>query len=95
MTRLALALGGLITGYFIDVVPLEKLAMQWRLSSWASGVFSSVIINLRKEEPGVTRLEFAQAGIPEGEFDRVRDGWTRNFWDPIKAVFGFTYTVIE
>lgn len=84
-------LGGLITGYFVDVIPQEKLAMQWRLSSWPSGVFSSVILNLSREEAGVTRLEFAQAGIPDGDYDRVRDGWLRNFWDPIKAVFGFNY----
>lgn len=88
-------LGGLISGYYVDVAPFEKMAMQWRLSSWPSGSFSSVVINLSREEAGVCRLEFAQAGIPEGEFERVRDGWLRNFWDPIKAVFGFHYEVIE
>ena len=88
-------LGGLISGYYVDVVPNEKLSMQWRLSSWPSGVFNSVIIVLAREDAGVTRMEFAQAGIPEGEFDRVRDGWLRNFWDPIKAVFGFHYDLIE
>jgi len=88
-------LGGLISGYFVDVVPFEKLSMQWRLSSWPSGVFNSVIIVLSRESAGVCRMEFAQAGIPEGDYERVRDGWLRNFWDPIKAVFGFHYTVVE
>jgi activator of HSP90 ATPase len=87
-------LGGLISGYFVDVVPREKLVLQWRLSSWQSGQFSSVIMNFSREEAGVCRLEFAQAGIPDGEYERVRDGWLRNFWDPIKAVFGFNYEVL-
>jgi activator of HSP90 ATPase len=88
-------LGGLITGYYVEVTPYQKLVMQWRLSSWQAGQLSTVIMSITREEAGVCRLEFAQAGIPEGEYDRVRDGWLRNFWDPIKAVFGFTYDVIE
>jgi activator of HSP90 ATPase len=82
-------LGGVISGYYVDVQAPTKITMQWRLSSWASGVFSSVIISLSKEEPSVTRLEFAQAGIPDGETDRVMQGWRVNFFDAIKMVFGF------
>lgn len=84
-------LNGLISGYFVEVSHPSKLVMQWRLSSWPSGTFSSVIISLNREEAGVTRMEFAQAGIPDGEFDRVKGGWMGNFWEPIKMVFGFHY----
>ena len=82
-------LGGVISGYYVDVQYPNKLTMQWRLSSWASGVFSSVVIVLTKEEPALTTLEFAQAGIPSGEYDRVKQGWQVNFFDPIKMLFGF------
>lgn len=82
-------LGGVISGYYVDVQAPTKITMQWRLSSWASGVFSSVVITLTKDEPAVTRLEFAQAGIPDGETERVQQGWRVNFFDAIKMVFGF------
>ena len=82
-------LGGLISGYFVDIKHPEKLSMQWRLNSWPSGVFSTVVITLEKEEPGVTKMEFAQLGIPEGEKSRVKDGWVGNFWNPIKGMFGY------
>jgi activator of HSP90 ATPase len=82
-------LGGVISGYYVDVQAPNKITMQWRLSSWASGVFSSVVITLSKDEPSVTRLEFAQAGIPDGETERVMQGWRVNFFDAIKMVFGF------
>lgn len=82
-------MGGAISGYFVEVVHPSKLVMQWRLSSWPSGIFSSVVILISKDEPGVTRVEFAQAGVPSGEHDRVKQGWMVNFWDPIKMLFGY------
>lgn len=82
-------LGGVISGYYVDVKAPNTISMQWRLASWASGVHSSVVISLTKEEPAVTRLEFAQAGIPDGEMERVMQGWRVNFFDAIKMVFGF------
>lgn len=82
-------LGGLISGYFVEVIHPEKLTMQWRLSSWPSGLFSSVVITLKKEEAGVTRMEFAQLGVPDGEEERVKSGWHGNFWEPIKGMFGY------
>jgi activator of HSP90 ATPase len=82
-------LGGVISGYFVEVVAPQKITMQWRLSSWAQGVFSTVVMILTKEEPAVTVLEFAQAGIPDGEMEKVEQGWRVNFFDAIKMMFGF------
>nr|CCC94414.1 unnamed protein product [Trypanosoma congolense IL3000] len=83
-------LGGAITGYFVEVVPNKTIKMQWRLSSWPSGIHSSVVMTLEKEEQGVTILDFAQVGIPEGELQNVKEGWRANFFDAIKVVFGYT-----
>jgi activator of HSP90 ATPase len=86
-------MGGAMSGYFVDLQHPSRLAMQWRLGSWPSGVFSTVVITLAQEEVGVTRMTLAQAGVPAGEVERVRTGWTVNFWNPIKAVFGFGFDV--
>ncbi|EAN78742.1 Activator of Hsp90 ATPase, N-terminal/Activator of Hsp90 ATPase homolog 1-like protein, putative [Trypanosoma equiperdum] len=83
-------LGGVITGFFVEVVPNSLIKMQWRLRSWPSGIHSSVVMSLEQEEQGVTLLEFAQVGIPEGELQNVKEGWRANFFDAIKMVFGYS-----
>jgi activator of HSP90 ATPase len=82
-------LGGVISGYFAEVSHPNKIVMQWRLASWPTGVFSSVVMVLKKDEAAVTILEFAQAGIPEGEVEGVKQGWMVNFFDPIKMICGY------
>lgn len=83
-------LGGVISGYYVDVQAPTLLKQQWRLGSWPVGVHSSVVLQLVKEEPGVTMLEFAQSGIPAGQLQSVQEGWRANFFDAIKAVFGYS-----
>lgn len=88
-------LGGAITGHFNDVVENKKLTMQWRLGSWPAGQHSSVVMEFVTEEHGRTRLNFAQAGIPSADVDRVKQGWTVNFFEPIKMMLGFQFTWIQ
>lgn len=83
-------LGGVISGYYVDVQAPTLIKQQWRLGSWPVGVHSSVVLQLVKEEPGVTTLEFAQSGIPAGQLQSVQEGWRANFFDAIKAVFGYS-----
>ncbi|RNF09856.1 putative activator of 90 kDa heat shock protein ATPase 1-like [Trypanosoma rangeli] len=87
-------LGGVISGFFVEVVPNATIKMQWRLRSWPSGVHSSVVMVLKKEESGVSTLEVAQVGIPEGELQVVQEGWKANFFDAIKMVFGYSMEYI-
>lgn len=83
-------LGGVISGYYVDVQPPALIKQQWRLRTWPAGVHSSVVIQLVKEEPGVTVLEFAQSGIPAGEMQSVQEGWKANFFEAIRMVFGYS-----
>ncbi|KAJ9439931.1 Activator of 90 kDa heat shock protein ATPase-like protein [Diplonema papillatum] len=86
-------LGGSISGTFVAVDAPKGFHMKWRLDNWALDHFSDVEISLDSQEAGVTEMIMSQKGIPYGEKDRVREGWIRNFWDPIKTLFGFIYTV--
>lgn len=84
-------MGGAMSGYFVSLEHPSRITMQWRLSSWPSGTFSSVVITMTQEGVSETKMSFAQVGIPAGEMERVKTGWMCNFWDPIKMVFGFQY----
>lgn len=87
-------LGGVISGYYVDVQPPSSVKMQWRLGSWPTGVHSSVVLQFTKEEPGVTLLDFAQSGIPAGELTQVQEGWKANFFEAIRMVYGFSMEYI-
>lgn len=83
-------LGGAISGYYVDLQAPTLIKQQWRIGNWPVGVHSSVVMQLVKEEPGVTILEFAQSGIPEGQLQRVQEGWRANFFDAMKLACGLS-----
>eukprot|EP01063_Lacrimia_lanifica_P038324 TRINITY_DN811_c3_g2_i1.p1 TRINITY_DN811_c3_g2~~TRINITY_DN811_c3_g2_i1.p1 ORF type:complete len:347 (+),score=204.68 TRINITY_DN811_c3_g2_i1:47-1042(+) len=84
-------MGGAISGHFESVDAPKGFVMKWRLDNWTSGHYSDVTITLDSHEHNVTELKLAHTNIPYGEKDRVKMGWTNNFWNPIKQIFGFLY----
>eukprot|EP00668_Euglena_longa_P047350 GGOE01063200.1.p1 GENE.GGOE01063200.1~~GGOE01063200.1.p1 ORF type:complete len:326 (-),score=63.22 GGOE01063200.1:352-1329(-) len=84
-------LNGTISGKFVEVVPLKKLVMSWRLSDWAEGHSSVATITLDSVESGSTTLKLVHIGIPGNDLERTKQGWQQNFWDPIKMLFGYGY----
>jgi len=87
-------LGGGMTGKFTQVdkdSDPKVLKMSWRLDTWDAGHFSEVTISLTSEEEGLCQMTFLQTGVPYRELDRTKEGWKRNFWEPIKGIFGFGF----
>jgi activator of HSP90 ATPase len=39
-----------------------------------------------KEVEGGTRLTFTQRGIPEEEYESIRQGWIDYYWEPMKEL---------
>lgn len=87
-------LSNVISGYFVDVQAPTTMKLQWRLASWPAGVHSSVVMQLTKEQPDVTLLDFAQCGIPSGQLASVQEGWRANFFNAIRALYGFSVDYI-
>eukprot|EP01061_Rhynchopus_euleeides_P009474 TRINITY_DN18670_c0_g1_i1.p1 TRINITY_DN18670_c0_g1~~TRINITY_DN18670_c0_g1_i1.p1 ORF type:complete len:347 (+),score=169.92 TRINITY_DN18670_c0_g1_i1:47-1042(+) len=84
-------LGGSISGTFKSVDAPKGFVMKWRLDNWDPGHFSLVEVTLDSHEAGATEMKLKHSNIPYGETPRVKEGWTRNFWEPIKGIFGFMY----
>eukprot|EP01065_Artemidia_motanka_P014829 TRINITY_DN1865_c6_g1_i1.p1 TRINITY_DN1865_c6_g1~~TRINITY_DN1865_c6_g1_i1.p1 ORF type:complete len:346 (+),score=122.95 TRINITY_DN1865_c6_g1_i1:83-1120(+) len=87
-------LGGGMAGTFTTVDASSDprvLAMKWRLDTWQQGHFSDVRIEMTSEDAGSTVMTFKQTNVPYFELDRTKEGWKRNFWEPIKIIFGFGY----
>ena len=62
--------------------------MRWRNKSWPEEHYSEVTLTLSENE-GQTTLQLSQTGVPESEYDRTYEGWSRDYWDSIKQIFGY------
>jgi len=87
---------GCITGSNVDVVRDEKIVQKWRLKDWPEDAFSSVTILFAQVNDSTARVTVSQSNIPlvdshgnEGVIAQTKAGWTSNFFDRIKMVFGF------
>jgi len=79
-----------ISGVFLELKPYTNLKLSWRLKDWKAGVNSTVSVKLTKTSGG-TRMELTQANVPRSEKERVMQGWRNYYWEPVKAVFGYSY----
>ena len=62
--------------------------MKWRFKSWPAEHYSNVRLRIT-EKKSDTELQMEQTGIPDNDFSRTQEGWTRYYWEPIKRTFGF------
>eukprot|EP01004_Peranema_trichophorum_P004549 NODE_3464_length_1346_cov_146.645135_g3025_i0.p1 GENE.NODE_3464_length_1346_cov_146.645135_g3025_i0~~NODE_3464_length_1346_cov_146.645135_g3025_i0.p1 ORF type:complete len:323 (-),score=58.46 NODE_3464_length_1346_cov_146.645135_g3025_i0:322-1290(-) len=81
-----------ITGTYIEVVPLKKLDMKWRLKDWKEGHVSNATITLDSYEEGTTLMSLKHTNVPTMDLERTQEGWKRNFWEPIQMLFGYGLT---
>ena len=73
-----------ISGKNLELVPDEKIVQSWHAVDWAEGVFSTITFKLTPI-PGGTRLDFTHADLPEGTEEECTQGWTDNYWEPMKV----------
>lgn len=87
-------LGGAMSGTFekVDAAADPRVILQnWRLDTWPDGYHSTVRIELSSEEAGTCVMDFAHTGVPYMEMERAKEGWNKNFWEPIKMIFGWGF----
>jgi activator of HSP90 ATPase len=75
--------GGHIVGRHIELVPHKLIVQAWRVVDWNPGVYSIVKFELTEQDPG-TRIIFDHTGFPEGKAQHLAEGWTANYWEPLR-----------
>lgn len=75
--------GGHIVGRHIELVPAERIVQAWRVVNWDPGQYSIARFVL-KEQEAQTTLVFDHTGFPSGEGQHLAEGWTANYWEPLK-----------
>jgi activator of HSP90 ATPase len=75
--------GGRVEGRNIELVTNERIVQAWRPASWPAGVYSIVRFELVARGSG-TRIVFDHTGFPEENREHLSQGWSRNYWDPLR-----------
>uniref|UniRef100_A0A3Q1HW25 Activator of Hsp90 ATPase AHSA1-like N-terminal domain-containing protein n=1 Tax=Anabas testudineus TaxID=64144 RepID=A0A3Q1HW25_ANATE len=73
---------------FYHIVPDQKIEMRWRFMTWPSEHYATVTLDL-KDRGDETELKLECRGVPTGEEDSTREGWTRFYFQAIKQTFGY------
>eukprot|EP00727_Mastigamoeba_balamuthi_P006248 m51a1_g2242 hypothetical protein (323) ;mRNA; r:283612-284580 len=81
--------GGAVTGEIVDLVPGERIVQSWRFNTWRPGHHSLVEITFRQAATGDTLLALKQTAVPFEDRERTEHGWRANFWDRMRAIFGY------
>lgn len=74
---------GYASGETLALAPDEKIVQKWRAGDWPAGHFSKATFTLKKVNGG-TRLSFTQTGVPEEQYEDIKQGWTDYYWKPMK-----------
>ncbi|XP_044025525.1 activator of 90 kDa heat shock protein ATPase homolog 1-like isoform X2 [Siniperca chuatsi] len=81
-------LDGSISGEFTQLVPDQRIEMRWRFRTWPGEHYATVSLEL-EDRGGETELRMECRGVPAGEEDSTREGWTRFYFQAIKQTFGY------
>ncbi|MBI4330905.1 MAG: SRPBCC domain-containing protein [Chloroflexi bacterium] len=76
---------GGIEGINLELVPDKKIMQSWRTSEWPAGHYSTVTFSLKEVDAG-TRLTLTHTGIPENDYEGVKQGWRDFYWEPMKEM---------
>ncbi|XP_074540749.1 activator of 90 kDa heat shock protein ATPase homolog 1-like [Halichoeres trimaculatus] len=81
-------LDGNVSGEFTQLVPDQRIEMRWRFRTWPSEHYATITLDLR-DHGDETELKMECRGVPSGEEDSTREGWTRFYFQAIKQTFGY------
>ncbi len=78
---------GYAEGVNLELVPDKKVVQSWRASDWPEGHFSKATFQF-EDTPAGSRLTFIQTGVPEEQYQAIKDGWVEFYWTPMKVMLG-------
>ncbi|MDD1673912.1 MAG: SRPBCC domain-containing protein [Methanomicrobiales archaeon] len=70
-------------GITTELVPDKRIVQTWRANDWPAGHYSTLIIELTPVD-GKTRLRFTQEGVPDDQYEEIKEGWHTYYWNPLR-----------
>ena len=76
--------GGYCHGYNIELTEGKKIVQAWHFAEegWPDDHFSTCTFLLEPTAKG-TKLTFTQNGVPERNYESLKEGWHDYYWKPI------------
>jgi activator of HSP90 ATPase len=75
--------GGHIVGRHVELEPYQRIVQAWRVVDWNPGIYSIVKFELT-EQGSNTKIIFDHTGFPIGQAQHLAEGWTANYWEPLR-----------
>ena len=75
--------GGMISGRHVELVPGQLIVQAWRVGNWDMGIYSIARFELISKG-AKTRLIFDHTGFPVENYDHLKEGWQKNYWDNLQ-----------
>ena len=77
--------GNYATGENLELIAGKKIVQTWRSSDWPENATSVVTFSMQETKDG-TRLSFTQTGVPEEDYESIKQGWIDFYWEPMKQM---------
>lgn len=74
---------GNVHGELIQATPSKSIIQTWRLKNWPKDHYSTVSLELKESQEGVT-VKVNQVGVPVGQEETIRRNWMGYYWKSIK-----------
>jgi activator of HSP90 ATPase len=75
--------GGHTVGRHVELEPFQRIVQAWRVVDWNPGIYSIVKFELT-EQGSNTKFIFDHTGFPVGKAQHLAEGWTANYWQPLR-----------
>lgn len=78
---------GYISGKHLELQKGKRILQEWTTTDFPKGQAPSTLeLAFEKVKEG-TRILMVHSGVPAGQVDDIRQGWTDFYWDPLKQYF--------
>ena len=75
---------GYIEGKHVELIPNRKIVQHWRGSDWPIEHYSKATFSFSPAGRNRTKMVFTQTGIPEEQFESIKQGWIEYYWKPLE-----------
>jgi activator of HSP90 ATPase len=72
----------MVRGKNLLVSPRLLIVQTWRAQVWKDSDPDSVLILRFVKSAGGAAIELVQSGVPDGAYEKIRDGWNEMYWKP-------------
>jgi uncharacterized protein YndB with AHSA1/START domain len=80
--------GGYAEGRTLELQPGRRIVQTWRSQDFPEGTPDSRLEVTLEETLGGTLVTILHTGIPDGQAERYREGWTKYYFEALKEYFG-------